>query len=114
MSERKNGKNDYPILKNHQLPVWKFYYQGHHSHPVRRTILVLKDKCTETHVTGYELREGSEIRNFTAAPIKTYRRSKIAKVGQCGRRLRKRTDAALYNLSTLVREDLFELLRRGA
>jgi|GEM_PF-4197389 len=108
-----SAKKVYLTLKNHQLPVWRFYYQGHHSHPVRRTILVIKDQCTSTHVTGYELREGSDIRTFNNAPIKTYKRSLIAKIGQCGKRLRKRTDAALHNRSTLVREDLLGLVVKG-
>ena len=117
MQERKetfmsNTKN-YPILKNSDMPVWRFYYQGDHSHPVRRVVIILRDRCTATHVTGYELREGSEVRPFSKAFIRTYDRDLIAKIGQCGRRLRKRTDQALHNRSTLVREDLVALIQKG-
>lgn len=61
-------------------PFYKFYYKGSHSHPVQRTVLVTK--LTRECVTGYELREGKLARTIDTAPIKTYRRSKIAKLSQ--------------------------------
>lgn len=60
-----------------KLPVARFYYKGNHSHPVKRTVLLVKS--TKTKVTGYELREGKTRRDFRNAPIKSYLRDKIAK-----------------------------------
>lgn len=75
MSERLND-----LVRN--LPVADFYYKGpSHSHPVRRRVLVTNN--TKKLVTGYELREGNIIRDIDSAPIKSYRRDRIATRGQC-------------------------------
>ena len=103
-------KKVYPFVKS--LPVAKFYYQGSHSHPVRRTVLVTES--TPAFIRGYEVREGSETRPFTKSKIKTYTRSKIAVVGQCGRRLRKRTPQDAHNCSTLTRLNLANFVKEGA
>ena len=95
-----------------ELPVARFYYQGSHSHPVRRTVLV--KESTKKYLKGYELREGATIRNLTNAPVKCYRRDKIAKVEQCGKRLRKRTPTTQLRSSTLQRANLLDLLRNGS
>ena len=102
-------KKDYKLVKS--LQCARFYYQGSHSHPVRRTILVVA--TTSRTITGYELREGSEVRKYPKAPIKSYRRSKIAKVNQCGRRLRQRVEARKLEKSTLQRVSLVDLVKRG-
>ena len=99
----------YEIVRN--LPVAKFYYQGSHSHPVRRTILVIQSNSR--YIRGIELRNGSEIRNFKDAPVKTYTKSKIAKIGQCGRRLRRRTPSSLHNQTTYTRKRLMHLITAG-
>jgi hypothetical protein len=57
-------------------PFYKFYYKGSHSHPVQRTVLVTT--ISDTHITGYELREGNTARNIDTSPIRSYRREKIA------------------------------------
>ncbi len=100
---------DYSLVRN--LPVARFYYQGSHSHPVRRTILVIES--TSRKITGFELREGSEVRDYRSAPIKSYRRVKIAKIKQCGRRLRKRVDLRQHNKTTLQRVSLVDLVKKG-
>ena len=100
---------DYKLVKN--LPVAFFYYQGSHSHPVRRTVLVVT--TTSRTITGFELRECNEVRNFTKAPVKSYRRGKIAKINQCGRRLRKRVDSRLLKKTTLKRVSLVDLVKKG-
>lgn len=56
----------------------KFYYKGSHSDPVRRTILVTES--SEDYISGYEVRVGNIIREPADAPIKSYARSRIAKV----------------------------------
>lgn len=92
-------------------PILKCYYQGDHSHPVRRTLVIVE--ITSDHVTGYELRAGSEVRPLNKAPIRTYRRDKIAKIEQCGRRLRKRTPNKLHSNSTFSRASWAELVING-
>ena len=64
----------HPIL--HKRPVARFYYTGSHTHPVRRTVLLIETK--PDYIRGYELREGGKVREFKDAPIKTYTRSRIA------------------------------------
>lgn len=61
-------------------PFYKFYYKGDHSHPIQRTVLVTD--LTRDLVTGYELREGNIARTIDTAPIKSYRRDRIAKLCQ--------------------------------
>jgi len=93
-------------------PVARFYYQGSHSHPVRRTVLITES--TPRYIKGYELREGSTVRTFSQAPVKTYARSNIAKVGQCGRRLRRRTPKKYHKDSTFQTLPLVDLVQSGA
>jgi|GEM_PF-2966748 hypothetical protein len=73
----------HPIVR--KLPVAKFYYQGNHTHPVRRTVLVIKN--TKTKIIGYEIREGKTVRSLKQMlrSIKTYNKSKIAKYGDYSR-----------------------------
>lgn len=99
----------YPVVRN--LPVARFYYQGNHTHPVRRTVIVTE--LTPKLIKGYEVREGSTTRTLSSAPIKSFSRSKIAQVGQCGRRLRKRTPEKDYKNSTLTRDGLLNILTNG-
>lgn len=86
------------------LPVADFYYKGpSHEHPVRRRILVTKS--TRNLLTGYELREGNLAREVDDAPIKSYRKDRIATRRQC------RIDSAARkvgkpNESTLIRKSL--------
>lgn len=105
-------------MKNYKFlrtnPVAKFYYQGDHTHPVRRTVVIIENGV-ETF-TGYELREGSKVREFKHAPIKTYRKDRIARVAQIDNRraLRREATEAVLNRSTLSRLSLQELVRNGA
>ena len=100
---------EYTLVRN--LPVARFYYQGSHSHPVRRTVLVVT--ATSRTITGYELREGSDVRSYNKAPIKSFRRAKIAKVNQCGRRLRQRVEPRQLDRTTLQRVSLVDIVKRG-
>lgn len=97
----------YDVVKDY--PVARFWYKGNHSHPVRRTILVTKqDKET---ITGYELREGRKIRPAKYAPVKTFKREKIAKTNNLrpDNPLRKNNQIK----STLVRKPLIDLIESG-
>jgi len=86
------------------LPVAKFYYKGTHSHPVRRTVIVVKSNPST--LTGYELREGAKTRSLKKAPVKTYNKTKIATENQLRSKNRSRS-------STLNRSRLFDLLKTG-
>jgi hypothetical protein len=95
------------------MPVARFYYQGSHSHPVRRTVLIVAE--TQTTFTGYELREGKTLRTYGDALIRTYRKDKIAKFGDYSRLRKNRQN---YNRkdseSTLTRSNIFDLIKNGA
>ncbi len=85
-------------------PVARFYYQGKHTHPVRRTILIIEDK--KDVITGYELREGNDTRTLSEAlrHVKSYRKDKIAKWGDyCRLRMTSKTVFKNPNTSTLER-----------
>lgn len=110
--ESMNEKKDYPVMKN--MPVARFFYQGKsHTHPVRRTVLLIES--TQSYIRGYEMREGSYTRSYKTAPIKTYRRDKIANIDQIDLRRTLRTKTPLNELSktTLRRSCLVNLVRDG-
>ncbi len=98
----------YAPLRN--KPVAKFFYKGHHTHPVRRTIIIIEKRANL--LVGYELREGNEVRKMVNAPVKSYRMDRIAVAGQLRvnhpMRLRRNSDA-----TTLQREGLLGLLEAG-
>lgn len=102
-------KKDYKFVNTR--PVAKFFYKGDHSHPVRRTILIIDS--SETLLTGYEVREGSQVRSFRNAPVKSFRRDRIATAGQLDRRrtLAKKLDV---NKTTLRRLPLNDFIKNGA
>jgi len=91
------------------LPVAKFFYQGNHSHPVRRTVVITDQN--DDSFTGYELREGNITRPMSKAPVKTYCRSKIAKTSSL--RLDNPLRSRKKVTTTLVRKPLSELEKAG-
>lgn len=103
------SQKEYNLVRN--LPVAKFYYQGSHSHPVRRTVLVIESNAR--YFRGFELREGSDTRSFNKAPIKTYAKAKVAKIRQCGRRLRRRTPVKYHDQVTMRRLSYQQLVKEG-
>lgn len=98
------------------LPVARFFYQGKsHTHPVRRTVLIIEDRPDE--FVGYELRSGRKVFSFHEViekkVVKTYKKAKIARFGDyC--RLRLRKDAPNPLQTTLRRYDLLDLMLKGA
>lgn len=98
----------YEVVKN--LPVARFWYKGSHTHPVRRTVLITESN--KNYICGYELRDGNIVRTAAKAPIKSYRRDKIAK----GVSLR--VESPIRKLaptkSTLVRRPLLDVIEVGA
>ena len=104
MSKRKN----YNIIDDR--PAAKFYYQGTHSHPVRRTVLIIED--LPEMIIGYEMREGNEFRKTVkSAPIKSYRKDRIARYGDYSRIPNPKLLQS--RRTTLSRVDLFSLLKEG-
>lgn len=99
----------YSVVRNQ--PVARFYYKGHHSHPVRRTVLVTESNSR--YIKGYEIREGSTIRAVADAPVKTFRRDSIATFKQCRRGVRTNLNQNALQQSTLVRESLLESVISG-
>ena len=102
---------DYPIVRN--MPVADFYYPGTHSHPVRRKVLVIER--TAKIVRGYELREGSKVRAWKDAPVKSYSRSKISRICDLDKRraLYRETPANQRDNSTLIQRPLIDLVKEG-
>lgn len=107
------AKKEYELVRNQ--PVAKFYYQGSHSHPVRRTVLLIKNKTNSNILVGYELREGMTTRTLKNAPIKSFRRSEIASFGDYVRlRASKTNKKRKKGDTTLSRTNLMGLIRTGA
>jgi len=95
------------ILKS--LPVAKFFYQGNHTHPVRRTVLLVEN--TPKYLLGYEIRAGNEIFDLQTASLKRYNKSGIAKIGDYSRlRNRKNSRNLPANQTTLVRMELRDVI----
>lgn len=91
-------KTNYCLIRN--LPVWKFFYKGTHSKPVRTTLAV-----TEVNgdvVKGYVLRRGNEVfGRLQDAPIKSFRKSEMATIRGTAR-------------TTLSKHTLTDLIVNGA
>ena len=94
------------------LPVWKFFYKGNHSKPIRTTIAVVE--VTPTIVTGYVLRRGNEVCNrLQDAKIHSFRKSDIACIGQvCRSKATKNSGRA--NKTTLTKHPIVDLIVNGA
>lgn len=96
-------------------PVARFYYKGNHSHPIRRTVLVIDE--TDTLLTGYELREGTIQRTPQEAldHIKTYTKKKIVRWGDYSRlRMSAKTIFKHPKRTTLERFPIVSLFADGA
>ncbi len=96
-------------------PVARFHYQGHHSHPIRRTVLVIED--TPEYLVGYEFREGTTVRTLDEPrqSIKRYNKNKSAKYGDYSR-LRQTAQGFMHKPedTTLVRESIMTMFTHGA
>ena len=95
-------------------PVARFYYQGNHSHPVRRTGLIIEE--TKSSLTCYMLRDGSVRRTPQEAlnHIKTFTKSKIARWGDYSRlRMSSKTIFKNPRRTTLERYPLVSLFANG-
>ena len=65
----------YCLVRN--LPVWKFFYKGTHSKPVRTTLAVTEVRGDI--VKGYVMRRGNTVcGRMQDAPIKSFKKSEMA------------------------------------
>lgn len=109
----KTTKKTYDLVT--KKPVARFYYKGHHTHPVRRTVLVIEDR--ENMIVGYELREGDVVRSATEAldHVKSYRKDRIAKWGDYKRlRMSSKTFMKDPESTTLERQPIMAMFTEGA
>ena len=96
-------------------PVARFYYRGVHTHPVRRTVLIIEE--TETAITGYEFRCGNVVRTREEAiqSIKTFRKDRIPKWGDYSRlRMTSKTFLKDPEKTTLERFGIVSMFSDGA
>jgi len=91
-------KSSVSLVRN--LPIWKFYYKGSHSKPVRTTIAVVSN--TPKVVTGYVLRRGNDVAT-------SLNRSKIQSFKKCAITTNPRTKKA-----SLTKQSLTDYLTSGA
>jgi hypothetical protein len=102
----------YRFVKN--LPVADFWYQGNHSHPVFRRVLITESNAKT--ITGYEWQCGrNRVTRLTDAPVKTYRRDCIARIGELDKRrnLYQVTPKSQHASTTLVRRNWDTLVVEG-
>ena len=111
-TKRKPTKKVYDLVQ--KKPVARFFYQGNHSHPVRRTILVIEED--DVKIVGYEFRCGKEVRTRDEALscIRTYRKDRIAKWGDY-KRLRMTSKTYLKDpaKTTLERSSIVTMFSEG-
>ena len=105
---------EYTPVRNQ--PVARFFYKGQsHTHPVRRTVVVIENKPNQ--IVGYELREGAQVRHFGQAPIKSYRKDRIARIRNVDKRRRIVSSAVIEGAdlesSTLQRTNFLDLVKNG-
>lgn len=87
----------YCLIRN--LPVWKFFYKGNHTKPVRTTLAVVSVKGDI--VTGYVLRRGNVVCNrLQDAKVASFKKSEIA--------------ATKGSRTTLKKHNLIDLIVTGA
>ncbi len=102
-------------MKKHKLvrsrPVARFYYKGSHSHPVKRTVLIIESN--EDYIKGYEVREGKTTRKVANAPIKSYKKNRIARFKNLRREKRLCINRKDIKISTLRRTVLSDFLFTG-
>jgi len=95
-------------------PVARFYYQGNHTHPIRRTVLVIEED--DTKLVGYEFRAGNVVRTREEALscIRTYKKDRIAKWGDYSRlRMTTKTFLKDPDKTTLERSSIVTMFSEG-
>lgn len=64
---------NHSLIRN--LPVATFSYKGSHSKPVQRKVLITE--ISDDLITGLEVQEGRNRRDFESAMVKSYSREKM-------------------------------------
>jgi hypothetical protein len=101
-------KGSVKLIRN--LPVWRFYYKGSHSKPIRTTIAVVKN--TANVVTGYVLRRGNDVcTKLQDANIQSFKKSEIACLGQVCSESKNSKKASK---TTLTKHSIVDLVATGA
>jgi len=101
------SRGSFNLVRN--LPVWKFYYKGTHSKPIRTTIAVVTNNANV--VTGYVLRRGNEVcSRLQDAKIQSFKKSGIARIGQVSRLASSKAN----NRTTLTKHSIVDLVVSGA
>ena len=96
------------LIRN--LPVWKFFYKGSHSKPIRTTLAVVSN--TPNVVTGYVLRRGNEVcARLQDAKIHSFKKSEIACLGQVCSDAKKSSNSSK---TTLTKHSIVDLIEMGA
>ena len=96
------------LIRN--LPVWKFFYKGSHSKPIRTTLAVVSN--TPNVVTGYVLRRGNYVcSKLQDAKIHSFKKDEIACLGQVCSDAKKSKNA---NKTTLTKHSIIDLVSTGA
>lgn len=108
--ERSSIMSDASVKLVRNLPVWKFFYKGSHSKPIRTTIAVVQNNSNV--VTGYVLRRGNEVcARLQDAKIQSFKKSEIACLGQVCSTSKKSKNA---NKTTLTKHSIVDLIATGA
>lgn len=113
MTTKTKQRKTYDLVN--KKPVARFYYQGSHGHPIRRTVLVIEE--TDTLIVGYEIREGNNVRSVDEAmrEIKSFRKDRIAKWGDYVRlRMSSKNFMKSPESSTLERSSILTMFTEGA
>jgi len=101
------SRRSFALVRN--LPVWKFYYKGNHSKPIRTTLAVVENNAKV--VTGYVLRRGNEVcSRLQDAKIHSFKKSEIARLGQ----VRTSKNSKNSDRSTLTKHSIVDLIVSGA
>lgn len=116
MATATKNKTQYPKVYDlvSKKPVARFYYQGSHTHPVRRTVLVIEERAEM--IIGYELREGSTVRTMKEAMkvVKSYRKDRIPNWGDYSRlRMTNKTILKNPEETTLERFPIVSVFKDG-
>ena len=98
LKERSSKMVSNGLIRN--LPVWKFFYKGTHSKPVRTTLAVTEVEGDV--VKGYVLRRGNTVyTRLQDAPFKSFKKSEIASSKDSSK-------------TTLSKHTLVDLITNGA
>ena len=100
----------YELVKTQ--PIAKFWYKGSHTHPMLKVGLVIKERTNATMITMYVLKDGKQTFKPEDAPVRAFRRDKIAKYYSLRAPVRQRlgVNEQQLHMSTLERHEISDLM----